>query len=160
MRRAVFSECGKFRHSIEEIWDASKPPAVWVLANPSIACDERPDPTWTKGVGFSKRLGYGGAIFTNVFDFVATKPRVLFDLGCPRSNAADRFIMHAALRGDGTVICGWGAVLRGRPECQAVTRMLRNAGFRTMALGFTDFGEPRHPLMLAYKTPLVEWRPL
>lgn len=43
-------------------------------------------------------------------------------------------------------------------ECLNVARMLAGAGFRLKALGFTDRGEPRHPLMLAYKTPLEPWQ--
>lgn len=158
IKHATFSPCGKFRQELSGVWDDTKPLAVWVLANPSIASDTIPDPTWTKGVGFSQRLGYGGQIFVNVFDYIATDPTDLKRAGYPRSPDADTLIVRAALHGDGSVICAWGAVLRGRPECLNVARMLDRAGFRLKALGFTDRGEPRHPLMLAYKTPLEPWQ--
>lgn len=157
-RTAEFSRCGKFRHQILQRWDAAKPWAVWQLANPSVASDLRPDPTWTKVVGFSERLGYGGAVVVNVFDFIATYPRDLKAAGYPRSMANDAWILHAALAlGNGRIICGWGAVLRGRPEPMAGVKMLRDAGVQTYAFGFTDRGEPRHPLMLPYSTPLEAW---
>lgn len=129
IKHALFSDCGKFRHELSGVWDATKPLAVWVLANPSIASEEVPDPTWTKGVGFSKRLGYGGMIFTNVFDFIATYPKDLKAAGHPRSQGADGYIINAANRGDGSVICAWGAVLRGRQECNHVADMLRFCGY-------------------------------
>lgn len=159
MREALFSGCLRFRHELSEIWDASRKPAVWLLANPSIASESVPDATWTKGVGFSKRLGYGGQIFTNVFDYIATDPRDLKAAGYPCSPNNFAQILDAACRGDGSVICAWGAVLRGRHEPNVVAQVLRIAGFRTMALGMTSLGEPRHPLMLPYETPLHEWGP-
>lgn len=155
----MFSGCLRFRHEISEIWDASRRPAVWVLANPSLASEDVTDPTWRKGVGFSKRLGYGGQIFVNVFDYIATDPADLKTAGYPRSPSNDAHVIDAACRGDGSVICAWGAVLRGRPEPEAMAITLLNAGFRLKALGCTSLGEPRHPLMLAYGTPLLDWRP-
>lgn len=156
-KHALFSECGKFRHELSGVWDDSLPIAVWVLANPSIASETMPDPTWTKGVGFSQRLGYGGQIFVNVFDYIATDPTDLKRAGYPRSAGLGSHVVDAARRGDGSVICAWGAVLRGRPEPLLVARTLSAFGFRLKALGFTERGEPRHPLMLAYKTPLEDW---
>lgn len=157
-RGAEFSKCGRFRHTIWGRWDTGMPVACWVLANPSIASDVKDDPTWRKVVGFSERLGYGGAIVVNVFDFIATYPRDLKAAGWPRSQANAAWLLHAARSwGSGTAICAWGAVLRGRPEPEDTLKLLRNSGVQTMALGFTERGEPRHPLMLAYRTPLEVW---
>lgn len=157
MRNAQFSPCGKFRHVLWERWDVALPFAVWVLANPSIASVDVEDPTWRKGRGFSQRLGFGGQIFVNVFDYIATDPQDLARAGHPRSPAADSHIIQAAARGTGTVICAWGAVLRGSDEPMRIAHMLRTLGFATKALGFTSRGEPRHPLMLSYGTPLVSY---
>lgn len=154
MKYATFSDCGRFRHRLHEVWDPARATCVWLLANPSIASAEVDDPTWRKGRGFSRRMGYGSQIFVNVFDFIATDPKDLARAGWPRSPRADDEIIGAALQGDGTVICAWGAVLRGRPEPDRVADSLRRAGFNLACLGVTSLGEPRHPLMLAYDTTL------
>ena len=158
--QATFSECGRFRHLIWEVWDGSLPMLAWCLFNPSQAgkiVDGAgiPDPTWTKGIGFSKRLGYGGQVFSNPFDFISTDPKGLKAAGYPKSEHADRYILDACRMGDGKIVCAWGALGRGLSRPQEVLTMIRGAGFTPMALGFTADGLPRHPLMLAYDTPLV-----
>jgi hypothetical protein len=156
MMIATFSLDGQYRHDLREAWDDTLPTAVWCLMNPSIAgIDGQPDPTWRKGVGFSKRLGYGGQVFVNLSDYICTK--LPAGMRPSWSECNDEFIMRAAAQGDGTVICAWGALARGWPRAAAVTAMLRGVGFRTMALGFTADGIPRHPLMLPYSTPLEVW---
>lgn len=161
---AIFSECGRFRHILWERWDESKPMLPWCLWNPSQAGrpdqggTRRPDPTWTKGLGFSKRLGYGGQVFCNPYDFIATKPKDLKKAGYPRSDDADAWILKACAMGDGKVIVGWGALGRGLVRPGEVLALIRGAGYQPMALGFTEDGLPRHPLMLAYDTPLEVMR--
>lgn len=157
---AVFSECGSFRHTLVETWDPTLPMAVWVLMNPSIAGGKgadgqtRSDPTARKGKGFSQRLGFGSQVFVNLFDFISTKPAGLKRAGYPVSPDCDRYILQACSKGKGGVICAWGANARGLARPHEVLRLIRAAGFETYALGFTEDGIPRHPLMLAYSTPL------
>lgn len=158
--QAIFSDCGKYRHLLWEVWDESKPILSWVLFNPSQAGKlvdgkRRPDPTWTKGVGFSKHLGYGGQVFANPYDFISTDPKGLKAAGYPVSADNDRHIIDACRMGDGKVVCAWGAMGRGLSRPRDVLAMIRAAGFTPMALGFTSDGLPRHPLMLGYDTPLV-----
>lgn len=161
---AVFSECGQFRYTISDVWDEALPVLVWCLFNPSVAGGTKPDgtpitdPTWTKGVGFSKRLGYGGQIFCNPYAFVSTKPAGLKQAGYPVGPDNDRHILESCAKGDGKVVCAWGALGRKLSRPVEVARMIRAAGYQTMALGFTEDGLPRHPLMLAYDTPLVPFK--
>lgn len=157
---AVFSDCGLYRYVASDVWDASKPMLAWLLHNPSQASKlvngkRVPDPTWTKGVGFSKRLGYGGQVFCNQFAFVSADPKGLKAAGYPVGPDNDRHILDACRMGDGKVVCAWGALGRGLTRHLEVLAMIRAAGFQPMALGFTADGLPRHPLMLAYDTPLV-----
>lgn len=158
--KAIFSECGKFRHLLWDVWDESLPMLAWCLFNPSVAGQIRdgkeiPDPTWKKGQGFSERLGYGGQVFCNPYDYISTDPKDLKRAGYPRSPDADEHILKACAMGDGSVVCAWGALGRGLSRPLEVLAMIRGAGYRPMALGFTDDGLPRHPLMLAYSTQLV-----
>lgn len=158
--QAVFSDCGKFRYLLWDVWDASLPMLAWCLFNPSIAgqvVDGKvvPDPTWTKGRGFSTRLGYGGQVFCNPFAFVSTDPKGLKAAGYPVGPANDRHIIEACAMGDGRVVCAWGALGRKLTRPLEVLRLIREQGFTPMALGFTADGLPRHPLMLSYSTELV-----
>lgn len=160
--QAIFSPCGRYRHLIWDVWDESLPVLPWVLFNPSQAGKEVdgariPDPTWTKGVGFSKRLGYGGLVFANPFDFISTEPKGLKAAGYPCSPENDGYILQACRMGDGKVVCAWGALGRGLSRPPEVLAMIRKAGFQPMALGFTADGLPRHPLMLGYDTQLESY---
>lgn len=159
---AVFSDCGRFRHLLWEVWDESLPMLAWCLFNPSQAGRNDgekvvKDPTWTKGVGFSKRLGYGGQVFCNPYDFISTDPKGLKSAGYPVSPMNDEFILKACAMGDGKVVCAWGALGRKLARPLEVLELVRRAGYQPMALGFTADGLPRHPLMLAYETALVPW---
>lgn len=154
--RAEFSPCGQFRHLLVEVWDESLPLLPWVLFNPSQAGKAdangvvQSDPTARKGRGFSERLGFGGQVFANPYDYISTDPKGLRAAGYPISPDNDRYILKACAMGDGRVICAWGALGRGLSRPQEVLRLIRSAGFRPMALGFTADGLPRHPLMLGY----------
>jgi len=115
---ATFSACGRFRHSLLVVWDAARPVLPWVLFNPSIAGQEgvdgaaKLDPTARKGMGFSDRLGFGGMVFTNPYDFISTDPKGLKKAGYPVSADNDRHILRACAMGDGRVVCAWGALGR------------------------------------------------
>lgn len=165
MITAVFSPCGRFRHTLTEVWDDRFGPLLpWVLFNPSVAGAPgpnglaKPDPTSRKGRGFSERLGFRGMVLVNPYDFVATFPKDLKAAGYPVSDDNDRHILDACAKGDGRVVCAWGALGRGLDRPRAVLKLIRDAGYRTMALGFTADGLPRHPLMLAYSTQLEEFK--
>lgn len=158
--QAVFSDCGQFRYLLWEVWDPRKRILPWLLFNPSTAGREsargiEDDQTWRKGRGFSERLGYGGQVFANLYAYISTKPQGLKAADYPIGPDKDRYILEACAMGDGRVICAWGALGRGLVRPREVFRMVRGAGYRTMALGFTNDGLPRHPLMLSYKTGLV-----
>ena len=159
---AVFSDCGLFRYRFLWVWDDGLPVLPWVLFNPSRAGKEidgvvQDDPTARKGRGFSERLGYGGLVFTNPYAYISTKPAGLRKAGYPVGPDNDRHILEACAMGHGEVVCAWGALGRGLSRPVEVLSLIRRAGFRTMALGFTVDGLPRHPLMLAYSIALEEF---
>lgn len=158
----TFSDCGAYRYKLVHVWDAAKPVLPWVLFNPSVAgqVDDagaaKSDPTARKGRGFSERLGFGGFVFANPFAYISTDPRGLKAAGYPVGPDNDRHILEACAMGDGRVICAWGALGRGLSRPFEVLALIRRAGYRPMALGFTADRLPRHPLMLSYDTPLED----
>lgn len=159
--QAVFSDCGRFRYLLWEVWDESRPILPYCLFNPSKAGERgadgkvETDPTWRKGAGFSRRLGYGGQVFCNPYAYVSTDPKGLKAAGYPVGPENDRYILEACGMGDGKVVCAWGALGRGLSRPAEVLRMIRAAGYAPMALGFTADGLPRHPARLGYDTALV-----
>jgi len=161
MKRVVFSPCGKFRSLMLEVWDASLPILSWCLCNPSVAGAETPageigeDPTWKKGRGFSTRLGYGGQVFTNPWDYVATDFADLKRAGYPVSPSNDAYILEACAMGDGKVVVAWGRNAKGLSRPGEVLALIRKAGYQPMALAVTKDGLPGHPLMLPYTCQLT-----
>jgi len=150
-RDAIFSACGQFRHLLIRVWDESLPVLPWGLCNPSDANAEKDDPTARRVIGFSERLGYGGAVIWNPYDYIATDPKRLRAAGWPVSPDNDRYILQACAMGTGAVIVGWGANLRGLERPRRVLELLRTNGYTPMALGFTADRLPKHPLYLPYE---------
>lgn len=164
-RGAVFSPCGQFRYLLKRVWDESKPVLPWGLCNPSIADHDRDDPTASKVIGFTQRIDggkYGGAVIWNPFAFISTDPKALRAAGWPIGPDNDQHILEACRMGDGAVMCGWGANLRGLERPGRVLAMLRGSGFTPMALDLTKDGMPKHPLYISYSAkpfPLLSHQP-
>lgn len=155
---AVFSDDRRYRYLLGRQWDAARRPVLWILTNPSKAGAFVSDQTVVVGAQFSRRNGFGGMIFANLKAFIATDPRDLeealangADVVGPQNEAA---INAALLRSGGAVIVAWGAngyVLGLDHFC---LKRLRARGIGPLCLGTTKDGAPRHPLRLAYTTPL------
>lgn len=156
---AMISEDGRYRYTLEREWDRAKPTAVFVMLNPSTADANADDPTIRRCRGFAQALGYGGLVVANLFAYRATDPSDLLYVEDPVGPENDAMILALAARGDGRVICAWGAggtlLQRGR----TVLAMLRKAGYTPMRLGEpTNGGSPRHPLYLPRTAQLQEHR--
>lgn len=158
--QAIFSDCGRFRYLFWDVWDANLPMLAWLLFNPSragaIAASGKmqTDPTWTKGVGFSRRHGYGGQVFANLYAYVSTDPVGLQAAGYPVGAGNDEYILRACEMGGGQAVCAWGALGRGLARPVEVLALLRANRVQTFALGITADRLPRHPLRLSYSTQL------
>ncbi|HYG67177.1 MAG TPA: DUF1643 domain-containing protein [Anaeromyxobacteraceae bacterium] len=149
-KAAAISDDGRYRYTLERIWDPSKVPAVFCMLNPSTADASQDDPTIRRCRGFAQTLGYGGLIVVNLFALRSTDPTALLDADDPIGPGNDEQILAAAARGDGTVICAWGTGgalhFRGR---DVLALLKKRGGFRPMRLGPpTNGGNPRHPLYL------------
>jgi len=167
------SDCRRYRYRLERWWDRSKPAAGFVLCNPSTADAFKPDPTVRKCIGFAHRWRCGGIVIVNVCAFRATHPRDLLaaadPLGPDNREAIGQFVSDwhhyhahkdrdAELAADGVsvIVAGWGSALPRQLEGEAETTLgwLDAEGVDVHCLGQTKSGRPRHPLMLAYETPL------
>lgn len=161
-RRVVFSECGLFRYLLEHDFGGTGPVISLGMVNPSLANGEKNDPTMTKVDGFATRLGASKVTVWNPFARIAKDIRDLRHVADPIGPENDAYIAKA-IEGADIHIVAWGPLsklpkpLRGR--WRSVVDVLLKAGAKPMCWGTALDGHPRHPLMLAYATPLVPWTP-
>lgn len=140
-------------------WDSDRPEMMLVMLNPSTADGMTDDPTIRKCIGFATRLGFGSIVVVNLFSYRATDPLDLKKAGYPQGETDNGVIRVAAGKNKnagGRVVAAWG---RNAPaeRAAAVRTMLRNDRIRLFHFGLTKDGQPRHPLMLPYATPMIEW---
>lgn len=152
---ALISDCGLYRYWLSRIWDEDLPILLWVLLNPSTADASKDDQTLRKGMGFARRWGYGGVIFVNLFAFRATKPADMKAAEDPVGPDNNKHLMDMACKTLGRVVYAWGRHGTHLGRDKEVVELL--GSFNTWCLGKNKDGTPRHPLMLAYTTPLEGW---
>lgn len=143
---AIFSDDRTYRYALTRQWD-DRPPATFIMLNPSTADAFRADPTVTRCAAFARREQRGGLIIVNLFALRATDPRQLRKHPDPVGPENDRFIREHCQAGR-LIIAAWGAHGRLQDRDQAVLSMLRETRTPAHHLGFTTGGSPRHPLYL------------
>lgn len=161
---AVFSPCGAYRYRLERECGGSGPVIAGIMVNPSIAGAEKNDPTITKWLGFARGLNASRIIIGNKFAHVATDVRELRGAADPIGADNDKHI-EQILRDADMHIVAWGPLAKLpkplRWRWRDVAAIADRVGCRLMCWGTAQDGQPRHPLMLAYATPLIEWhRPI
>lgn len=156
---AMFSECGKYRHSLWRIWDTSKPLLTMIMLNPSTAGETENDPTVARQIVRADMLGCGGLLVGNIFDFRATDPEVMKAEAVPSSCINDWHLFQMAMRAvssGGMIICAWGKdgahMERGREVCGPLKT------FPLHALRINKDGTPGHPLYIGYQVLPKLWR--
>jgi len=160
IRSAKISECGRYRYSLSRMWEPSKGVVLFCMLNPSTADGMKDDPTIRKCIGFAQRWDFGGLWVVNLFAFRATDPQELkraqklgVDIIGPKNSDA----LTEAAQGADRVVLAWGAhAVSWKPYAEKVTTLFREARpeFTPWCLGVSGEGLPRHPLMLAYSTPM------
>ncbi len=160
-RSAEISDCKEYRYSLTRCWDKRLPMIRWVMLNPSMASAEIDDPTVRKCVGFARRWGFGRILIHNLFALRSTDPRNLFLATIDPVGPVNGKYLAAEL-GCPTV-AAWGGNL---PKLQVADEAVAKASALASntsedaswwCLGSTKGGEPRHPLMLSYRTEREPW---
>lgn len=171
---AYLSDDGRYRYRLwREAAQDGAGRALFVMLNPSTADALADDPTIRKCIGFATRWGRRQVRIANLFAYRRTDPRVLADISMeeaigPHNDAHLRAMLEwgdskSPAAPKQLVVVAWGstggaAVARMVLERRIVVRrLLRDLGLQPMCLGTAQDGNPRHPLMLAYSTPLVPW---
>lgn len=159
---AEFSACGRYRHLLGRYWGSApidsfdymtNPYALWIGKNPSTAAARVNDPTITREIDFTRRLGFDCLVKANVMDFRATNPKDLTpELACSAGNLAT--IVDYAKSAE-VVIAAWGTMPdRFMWSVKAVADVLLAANVPLTCLGLTKAGFPRHPLYVRKDAPL------
>ena len=160
---AVISDCGMYRYVLDRTVAVDGLTFLFIGVNPSTADATTDDATVRKWVGFVKRWGGRRFMVGNAFAYRATDVRELASVNDPIGLHNDWYIMQMAVKVDVIVPC-WGNItkvpprLRGRFEF--LTGMLTGADKPLYCFGRTLCGDPLHPLMLGYDTPLVDFKVL
>lgn len=150
---AVVSEDGFYRYFLSRYWGTPDPrnTVLFVMLNPSVADGTKDDPTIRKCVGFAKKWSYTGINVVNVYAWRATDPRELKKQGIPKILGPENFDhVRRAIATTSLHIAAWGTHLRTLPF--DIHMLLQKHPLQ--CLGTTKDGQPRHPLMVAYETPL------
>lgn len=157
---AVLSDCGAYRYRLERHVADSGPVFAFFGVNPSTADASEDDATVRKWRGFVTRWGGSRFIVGNVFAFRATDVRGLASVADPVGQVNNGHLQEIISDADVLVPC-WGNTTKLprelRPHCRWLLHVLCMAGKPVKTFGLTQSGDPLHPLMLGYDTPLVDW---
>jgi hypothetical protein len=123
MKKAIISDCGKYRYELHREWDKSKKKVLFVMLNPSTADADNNDLTTIRCINFAKKWGYGGIMIGNIYPFRAKRPKDLrkwLDEAKLTAdfNAAHENIKHVEgmAKQAGMIVCAWGCNHPGVPE--------------------------------------------
>lgn len=138
------------------------PTAMFVGVNPSKACGTWDDHTVRKLYGFGARTGIGSWLIGNKFAYRSPQVGILAHVDDPIGAHNDAWLSIMATQAD-LVILGWGPLtklpkrLRGR--WHVVIDILEAAHRKPLLCwGQAKDGQPLHPLMLGYDSPLQPWQ--
>ncbi len=148
---AVFSEDRRYRYLLKRRVGTSQSRVLFIMLNPSVADEERNDPTIRRCIGFARSWGFGLLEVVNLFALMSTDPKGLLDAEDPVGPDTDATIQAALQRAD-RVILAWGNHgSRHRERAAHVTKMALDLS-TPHHLGLTKLGFPRHPLMVPSNT--------
>lgn len=151
---AIYSECENYRYALQRSWNAEKPLVNFLMLNPSKATERQNDPTVARCQRRAENLGYGSFVVTNLFAYRETEPDVMKAQDDPVGAENDDVILSVAERA-GIVICAWGKHGAYLKRSTAVRELLQELADRIRGFVLCKWGEPGHPLYVAYeKQPL------
>lgn len=153
---AVLSPCGTYRYTLDRVWDASLPVALFIMLNPSTGDAAVNDPTIRRCISFAKREGCGALTVVNLFALRSTDPGALTTHPDPVGPDNDAWIAVALGKQPEVAIAAWGAHSFTRARVGAIAALLAPV-WQVNCLGTTKSGDPRHPLYVRGDQPLAPW---
>ena len=147
MKKALISDCGKYRYELHREWDKKKGKVLFIMLNPSTADGLNNDLTTIRCNNFAKKWGYGGIMIGNIYPFRAKRPKDLskwlkdeeVDHEYVGYNNEDHVRAMAEIAG--ITVCAWGCNYK-----EGIPDWVDKLG-RLHYLEFCDDGiTPKHPL--------------
>lgn len=158
---AVFSACRTWRWRLDREFVQPGPAVAILGVNPSTADEATNDQTIRKDIGFGSRLGWGRIIKANKFAYCSTDIKGLRSAPDPVGPENDAYLEQIMREAD-QVIAAWGPLAKLPPNLRRrwrkVTSIADRLGVSLFCFGTAKDGQPLHTLMLAYDTPLIEWK--
>lgn len=144
-KSALLSDCGKYRYSLERIWEPLKPVCTFVGLNPSTADAFEDDPTIRRCMSYAYYWGYGSMVMLNLFAYRATVPKDMMGAEDPVGPDNIELIRKYILNGNaGCVIAAWGKDGRYLGQDKVFRDLFPNLHY----LKLNKDGSPGHPLYL------------
>ncbi len=153
-RGAIISDCGLYRYYLSRRWAEGGKVMVFIMLNPSTADANIDDATIRKCIGFAQRNGCNAIEVVNLFAFRATKPTDLYLCNHPVGPDNYDHIRSTVRNPNAIVVCAWGANGTKTGQAVVVRAIMKQMKIKTYCLSLTKDGEPGHPLMLPYTSPL------
>ena len=164
IKRATLSEDGHFRYDLVRYWGTTAYGARMlhvVMLNPSTADAEADDPTITRLKRRGMAEGYDGIVVNNLYAYRTPYPAALLArwAACRPIIGPDNDTRIAeAAAGSAATLVAWGSHVLAHKRDQAVLALLYAAQRPVLCLGLTADGFPRHPLHVAYKQTMFEYK--
>ena len=157
---AVISPCGKWRYRLEREVQDSGIVFAYFGVNGSTATADEDDQTVRKWIGFTRLNGGRRFLVGNPFAYRATDVRELAKAADPIGPENREHLAQIIADADILVPC-WGSRDKLPKHLRYRLNILRAdlfaAGKPVKIFGLTASGDPKHPLMLGYDTPLIDW---
>lgn len=162
LRSAVISDCGVYRYRLDrDLETLTGKHATVVMVNPSTADGETDDATIRKLIGFAGVNDWRRITVVNKFAYRATDIKALRTAHDPEGPYNYDYLRRAIVQSDLTVVA-WGPLAKLpqnlRHYWRQVWGIARDTNRTLHCLGVAQDGHPKHPLMLPYVSPLIEWR--
>ena len=158
---AVFSPDRRYRYRLDRDVQDGGVIAAFFGVNGSTAGEDEEDQTTMKWRCFSLSNGSRRYIAANPFAYCATDVRELAGAADPVGPDNAQHLAAIIAEADVLVPC-WGDRFKVprqlRVHFDRLTDQLFATGKPVLTFGLTKGGDPRHPLMLGYETPLVPWQ--
>lgn len=151
-RAAHFSDCHRYRYSLQRVWAPKQRHVLIIGLNPSTADHQQDDPTIRRCIMFAQRWGYGGLTMANLFAYRSTDPGALKLVGDPVGPANNDWLQRLAQQSD-LIVAAWGndgAYLNRSSEVREMLGPLT-------VLKLNQSGEPAHPLYLKADLQPIPW---
>lgn len=160
MGSAIFSDCGLFRYRLDRDVQSSGLVLAFFGVNGATAGAHQEDQTTRKWFGFTLQNNGRKYIAGNPYAYCATDVRKLAKVDDPIGPLNDYYLGQIVAEADILVPC-WGSRQkvpeRLRDRFDWLRDRIFSSGKPVRVFGFTASGDPKHPLMLGYDTPLIDW---